>query len=242
MPVSKVRMPRSHRTMSRLPRCATYSAAISHSSYVAVMPRLSITGCPAEPTACSSAKFCMLRVPTCSMSAYSRDQRDVGGVDHLGDDRQAGLLAHLGEDPQALLAEPLEGVRAGARLVRAAAQQRRAGGLGHPRRGERLLRRLDRARPGDEGEGAGTDRHAADLDRGRRRVVLAADQLVGLADPDDLADPGHRPQVEALEGDDVADQPDDGALHAAADEGRPARLLHAVDDGLDLLRGRRRGA
>lgn len=63
-------MPRSHSTMSRLPRWATYSAAMSHSSMVAVMPRFSMTGLPAAPTACSSAKFCALRVPTCSMSAY----------------------------------------------------------------------------------------------------------------------------------------------------------------------------
>jgi len=67
---SKVRMPRSHSTMSRLPRCAMYSAAISHSSMVADMPRLSMTGLPAAPTACSRGKFCMLRVPTWSMSAY----------------------------------------------------------------------------------------------------------------------------------------------------------------------------
>ena len=67
--VSNVRMPRSHSTMSRLPRWAMYSAAISHSSMVAFMPRLSRTGLPAEPTAWSSAKFCMLRVPTWSMSA-----------------------------------------------------------------------------------------------------------------------------------------------------------------------------
>ena len=38
---------------------------------MAVNPRLSITGLPALPTACSSAKFCMLRVPTWSMSAHS---------------------------------------------------------------------------------------------------------------------------------------------------------------------------
>jgi len=63
MAVSKVRMPRSHSTMSRLPRCAMYSAAISHSSMVAFMPRFSMTGLPAEPAAWSSAKFCMLRVP-----------------------------------------------------------------------------------------------------------------------------------------------------------------------------------
>ena len=69
MPVSKVRTPLSHRTMSRLPRWATYSAAISHSSIVAFIPRLSITGLPALPTAWSRPKFCMLRVPICSMSA-----------------------------------------------------------------------------------------------------------------------------------------------------------------------------
>ena len=62
------------------------------------MPRLSITGLPADPTACSSAKFCMLRVPTWSMSAHSATSVDVGRVDHLGDDRQAGLGAHVGED------------------------------------------------------------------------------------------------------------------------------------------------
>ena len=66
---SKVRMPRSQSTTSRLPRWAMYSAAISHSSIVELMPRLSITGLPASPTACSSEKFWALRVPTCSMSA-----------------------------------------------------------------------------------------------------------------------------------------------------------------------------
>ena len=64
-------MPRSQSTTSRLPRWAMYSAAISHSSTVAVMPRLSRTGLPASPTACSSPKFAMLRVPTWSMSACS---------------------------------------------------------------------------------------------------------------------------------------------------------------------------
>jgi hypothetical protein len=49
--VSNVRMPRSHSTMSRFPRWAMYSAAISHSSMVALMPRLSSTGLAAAPTA-----------------------------------------------------------------------------------------------------------------------------------------------------------------------------------------------
>jgi hypothetical protein len=47
-----------------------YSAAISHSSTVALIPRLSSTGSPVAPTAWSSAKFCMLRVPICNMSAW----------------------------------------------------------------------------------------------------------------------------------------------------------------------------
>ncbi len=67
--VSNVRIPRSHRTISRLPRWATYSAAISHSTIVELMPRLSITGLPASPTAWRSLKFWALRVPTWSMSA-----------------------------------------------------------------------------------------------------------------------------------------------------------------------------
>ena len=68
---SKVRMPRSHSTTSRLPRWATYSAAISHSSIVEVIPRLRSTGLPHSPTAWSSPKLPALRVPICSMSACS---------------------------------------------------------------------------------------------------------------------------------------------------------------------------
>ena len=156
---SKVRMPRSHSTTSRLPRWATYSAAISHSSIVEVMPRLSSTGLPASPTAWSSPKLAMLRVPIWSMSACSATTFDVAGVDDLGDDGQAGGLADVGEDLEALHAEALEGVRRGARLERAAAQQRGAGGLGHLGGLEGLLGRLDRARAGDEGEGVRADRH-----------------------------------------------------------------------------------
>ena len=41
---SNVRMPRSHRMISELPRCAMYSAAWSHSSIVMASPRFSMTG------------------------------------------------------------------------------------------------------------------------------------------------------------------------------------------------------
>ena len=68
--VSKVRMPRSHRITCSLSCERTYSAASSHSSIVAPMPRFNITGLPVFPASASSTKFCMLRVPTWSTSEY----------------------------------------------------------------------------------------------------------------------------------------------------------------------------
>ena len=47
-----------------------YSAAIRNSSSVADMPRFSSTGLGERPTRFSSEKFCMLRAPTWSTSAY----------------------------------------------------------------------------------------------------------------------------------------------------------------------------
>ena len=67
---SNERMPRSQSTTCAFPATSTYSAASSHSSTVAAMPRLSSTGTPDSPAARKSAKFCMLRAPICSMSAY----------------------------------------------------------------------------------------------------------------------------------------------------------------------------
>ena len=115
----------------------------------------------------------MLRVPICSMSAYSATSVDVVRVDDLGDDRQAGLVAHVGED----LAGPaspspwkaygeVRGLKAPPRSSVAPAALAICGGL------ERLLGRLDRARPGDERERVRADRHAADPDGRALGVVL----------------------------------------------------------------------
>ena len=68
--VSNVRMPRSHSMTSGLPPARTYSAESSHSSIVAEMPRLTITGVRDLPSSRSSVKFCMLRAPTWRMCAY----------------------------------------------------------------------------------------------------------------------------------------------------------------------------
>jgi hypothetical protein len=46
-----------------LPSAMTYSAAASHSSTDAIMPRLRRTGSRVFPTAFKRAKFCMFRAP-----------------------------------------------------------------------------------------------------------------------------------------------------------------------------------
>ena len=68
--VSNVRMPRSHRMTSRLPFARMYSAASSHSWIDDDMPRFSRIGLPVRATSSSRKKFCALRVPICSTSAY----------------------------------------------------------------------------------------------------------------------------------------------------------------------------
>ncbi len=124
--VSKVRMPRSHSTMSRLPRCATYSAAISHSSIGRAHPALEQHRLADRADGLQQREVLHVAGADLQHVGVGRDALDVWRVDDLGHHGQAGLGADAGQDLQAGLAEPLEGVRGGARLERAAAQQRRA--------------------------------------------------------------------------------------------------------------------
>ena len=86
---SNVRMPRSHRMISELPRWATYSAAWSHSSIVMASPRFSITGLWVCPTSFNSSKFWALRVPDADAVRDLGHVLDLRDVDDLHDDRQA---------------------------------------------------------------------------------------------------------------------------------------------------------
>jgi hypothetical protein len=72
MPVSKVFMPRSQRATWSFPPESKYSAANSHSFTEAEGPRLRRMGFLAVASLRRSAKFCILRAPTYSMSAYSQ--------------------------------------------------------------------------------------------------------------------------------------------------------------------------
>ena len=68
--VSKVRIPRSHSTTLGFPSAMMYSAALSHSSMVALKPLFKRTGRPERPASFKRMKFCMLRAPIWIMSTY----------------------------------------------------------------------------------------------------------------------------------------------------------------------------
>ena len=158
-----------------------YSAESSSSSSVADMPRLSSTGLRARPAALQQRE--VLHVARADLDAVGVlvDELQRLVVDRLGDDREVELLAHPRQDLEPLLAESLEGVRRGARLVRAAAEQLPAGALDPLGDGARLVERLDRAGAADHDDAVAADVDAADVDDRVVRLRLAADQLVRRA-------------------------------------------------------------
>ena len=99
-----------------------YSADISRSLTVALMPRFSSTGVRVRPHFLEQVE--VLHVPGADLEdvGVALDQLDLAGVHDLGDDRHAEPLAGGLEHLQAVLAEPLEAVRAGPRLEGPAAE------------------------------------------------------------------------------------------------------------------------
>ena len=184
----------------------------------------------------------MLRAPiwitSATSSTASRSRMSISSVT-IG--RPVSAL-RLGEQPQPLLTEPLERVRGGARLVGAAAEQRRAG-VAHDARGlERLLARLDRAGPGDQREVVAADLAPLDIEHGALAVGdLRGGELVGLEDRHDAVDARLALEPEALDAGvllDVADRADHGHARARAAMGARAGSLDLLNDRLDLLGGR----
>ena len=239
--VSNVRMPRSHSSTFGLPSLRMYSAAISSSSSVADSPRLSSTG-HARAAGLGQQRV-VLHVARAELDHVGDldDRLDVAGVHQLGDDRQAGLRLRLGEQAQPLLPEALEAVGRGARLVGAAAEQARAAGRHEPGRGQRLVARLDGARPGDQAEVLAADPAALDLDhRAVARLQLGRRELERLEDRDDLLDAVVTLEPEAGDVLAVADGADHRHLLPARGMGTSAAGLDPGDDGRHLLLGGRR--
>ena len=235
---SKVRMPRSQRITCRLPWARMYSADMSRSFTVALIPRLSSTGSRVLPTSLSRSKFCMLRAPIWKMSAYcSTSSTWRGSMTSVTTGMPSCSPVGL-EDLEPLLAQPLEAVRAGARLERPAAKDV-GPGLLHPRGHS--------SRSGSLSIAHGpaiiprwpppiltpfTSMTESSL------VELAAGQLERLEDRDHLLDPGDRLQRLDLELVLVADDPDDRPRDALAEVRRQAQGLDPLEDMLDHV-GRR---
>src|SRR5260370_29189752 len=150
-------------------------------------------------------------------------------IDGFGDDLQAVALADLGKNLQPLEAQALKGIRRGARLISARAEEADTGAMHALRNGKRLLPALNRAGAGNDGQFSSADAYLAAL-WGREaydRVVLlhiTAHQLVRLADLDDLLHSGHLFQPDfhqAL----VAGNADSGSLRSGnAVRPQPVRL------------------
>ena len=182
----------------------------------------------------------MLRAPTWITSATSSTgSRSRASISSVTIGRPLTSLASA-SSRRPSTPEPLEGVRRGARLVGAAAQHVRAGGLDDVGGLEQLVARLDGARAGDQGEVVAADLRAADVEDRRLAVLLLAGELVRLEDRDDLRDAGLAVQLERADADlgvRVADRADEGHLLAAARVGGAADRLDAVDHRLDLVLG-----
>ena len=67
-------------------------------------------------------------------------------------------------------------------------------------------------------------------------LYIAADQLVGLRDPDHFCDAGELFQVALIDSATVAGDADGGALRAGHGMGAKAQQLNLLADGLDFFR------
>jgi hypothetical protein len=105
---------------------------------------------------------------------------------------------------------------------------------------QRLLARLDGARPGDEAEVLVAEPPPARLDHGRVAAELAGDELVRLQDRQHLLDA--REALERQRGEQLAlpDRADHGRVAAVADMRARTGFLEARDDLVHLLGGRLR--
>src|SRR5205085_1016320 len=135
----------------------------------------------------------------------------------------------------------LEGVRRGARLVRAAAQQRRAGVAHDAPRLERLRARLDGARARDQREVLAADLASLDVDHGALAVRhLQRGELVRLEDLHHAVDARLPLEPEARDADvllDVADRADHVDARAPDAMGARPRSLDLLDDRNHVLLG-----
>jgi fructoselysine-6-P-deglycase FrlB-like protein len=159
------------------------------------------------------------------------DQLHLARVHHLGHHREPRLGSNLGEQTQRLEAEPLEGIRGGARLEGTAADEAPTR-TAYPTRGlVQHLSILHRARPGDHRKCLAADQRAAASCQSYHaplRREFSRCQLVRLADRGDRLHPGKVEERDLAEELRVTNAPDDAA-------GGPAREMRAHTERLHPL-------
>ena len=119
--VSNVRIPRSQRMTLELPCAVMYSADISSSRIVELMPRFNSTGRGARPSALSKASLHVARAHLHNVGVLG-DQGYIVFTHDLSDDGEPGRRARLGQQLQAFQFHALKIVGGSARLEGAAAQ------------------------------------------------------------------------------------------------------------------------
>ena len=163
----------------------------------------------------------------------------LDGIDlgDFGDDAQAGLFFRLGKIFEAFFLQPLEGIRRGAGLVGAAAQELGAALFRDLGGGKELLAALDGAGARHDHEFIAAHRHAVHVDNAGLWMELTAGQLVALRDRDAALDPRQCVDGAGAEARLVADDADNALLGAFHDfRGKPRALDH-FDDVLDVFCG-----
>ena len=164
-------------------------------------------------------------------------QGQMLGVHDLGDDGGTGGAAGQLEQVQTFAPHSLEGVRRGAGLERAAAQQGSTGFLHALGAVGDLLFALDAARACDDCEIAAADLHAVHVDDAVVRVELAVGLLVGLGYAAAGLDDGVGQHPALGNGLGVADEAEDVGVAALGVVDLQAHALQLAAEFVDLCVG-----
>ena len=156
---------------------------MSHSSMVAAIPRLSITGFFGMSGPSQQAE--VLHVAGADLDDVGVFFHKIKGckIHHFGHHRHTGFLANGGQNFKPFQTQSLEGVGGGAGFKGTAPENLRPAALYMPGNGQGLLQTFNGAGTGDHGQVAVADLNVADSDDGVLGFEFTAHQLIR---------PGHR--------------------------------------------------
>ena len=142
------------------------------------------------------------------------EQRQMRGIHNFRDNGQSRCFLRFQQQLQTVLMQPLKRIRAGARLKRAAAQERCARRFDRLGDRDHLLFALHGAGAGDNLEQAVPDGHAAAIHHRILRMELTVCFLVGFLNAADSLHCIQRGNEVGVHARRVAHQPQNGAVFA----------------------------